>query len=880
MSEVPTAELPAPRPGPAGALRVPGRKTAVPELPPEFVPRPGLLDRLDEARAAQLVVVSAPAGYGKTLLLADWVRHRAGPRTAWVSVDADDDDPRRLWSAVLAALTALPGVGPDSPLRHATEASGGTGDVVDRLGEALDVLDPPVHLVLDDLQELTARRPVRDLARLAARRPAGLRLVLSSRVDPPIALPRLRLEGRLHETRADRLRFGMDDTVTLLSKAGLDLSTEQVALLHTRTEGWVAGLRLAALALRRSDDPEAFLVEFSGDERSIAEYLTGEILSGLADDAQDFLRAVSVCSVLPTALAVELSGRPDAGHVLDEMGHETALVERAGPGEHRVHTLLRSYLRANLHRHRPALHRHLQTVAACWWAERAEHLHALRHAEQAGDARVLTQLLHRSAVPLLVSGELGALRRTVAAVGTAARSADPWLAVVSAIVHLEERALPAAAAELQHARHAWPSTPGPELEALRSSAGLLARSLGLPIDATAPAPGTDAVEPELEALLHVSRAAAELSPDGHGDLDVALAALDRCAALATVHDLGRLEVQSGTLRAAVAAARRDHRGMVAAAEVAVAAALRHGLHPSRWSADAEAVLAYADLLDGDPSGSRTRSESALTAPDTIPPETACALHAVHGAALADEGERSRGAAELQAARRELGDGPAPPALRAALGVLEHRAALLQGNTAVASEVTGWLAGHVGHVGEVLLLQAWTEALAGRHEAARAAVAPIRAAAVPVLLPDTLIEAHLVEAEAALESDDGAQGRAALGTALAVGESIGVVRPFAFAGERTRRLLADRARPGPATTFETRLAAARGAVRAEPAAVLSERELVVLALLPSLLSAGEIAAELTVSVNTVKSHIRSIYAKLSVSTRREAVRQAHERGLLA
>jgi LuxR family maltose regulon positive regulatory protein len=533
-----------------------------------------------------------------------------------------------------------------------------------------------------------------------------------------------------------------------------------------------------------------------------------------------------------------------------------------------------------VHRHRPAVHQRLQTVAACWWAERGEHLHALRHAERAGDDRLLTQVLRRSAVRLLVDGELVALRRSLVALGAAARGADPWLALISAIVHLEERALPPAAAELQQARRAWPSTPGPELEALRGSAELLARSLGLPINATAPAQAADAVAPELEALLHVSRAAAHLSPGGHGDPEVALAELDRCAALAAAHDVGRLEVQTSTFRAAVAAARDDYRGMVAAAEEAVAAALRHSLHRSRWSADAVAVLAYADLLDGDPNRSRTRAESALTAPDTIPSATACALHAVHGAALADQGERSQGATELRAARRELGDAPAPPELCAAIGVLEHRTALLQGNMTVAAEVAGWLEAHVGPVGEVLLLQAWTDAVGGRHEAARAAVAPVRAAAVPVLLPHTLIEAHLVEAEAALENDDGARGRAALDAALAVGETIGVVRPFAFAGPRTRRLLTDRVPPGPVTTFGTRVAAALHAIHAEPAAVLSERELVVLALLPSLLNAGEIASELTVSVNTIKSHIRSIYAKLSVSTRREAVQRAYERGLLA
>jgi LuxR family maltose regulon positive regulatory protein len=872
------------RAGRGHAVRIPGGKTAVPELPAEYVPRPALLDRLDAAGAAQLVVVSAPAGYGKTLLLADWVRNRAAADTAWVSVDADDDDPGRFWSAVLAALAALPSLPADSAVRRAVQPDGPghkvpDGDVLDWLGEALDVVDPPVRLVLDDLQELTAQRPLRELARLVARRPAGLRLVLSSRVDPPLALPRLRLEGRLHEIRAEQLRFGVADTVTLLRSAGLDLAPAEVALLQARTDGWVAALRLAALALGRSEDPAAFLVQFSGDERSIADYLTGEILSGLADDAQDFLRAVSVCSVLPTALAVSLSGRPDAGHLLDEMGHETALVERAGPGEHRIHALLRSYLRANLHRHRPALHQRLQTVAACWWAERGEHVHALRHAERAGDEKRLAQLLRRSAVPLLIGADLTPLRRALTAVGPTARGADPWLSLVSAITHLDERAFAAAAVDLQHARLTWPSTPDRELEVLRSTAELLAPGTHTQDAAVPPLSdyGPPDVRQELTALLHLSRAAAELFPDGHGDLDVALAQLKECSLLATAHDLGRVEVQSSTLVATVATLRCDHRGMVAAAEEASAAALRHNLHPSRWSACATGMLAYADLLEGDPAGARARVDGALAAPDAIPPEAAYALRAVRGAALADEGERDRGAAELRTARRELGDAQAPRVLCAALGALEHRTTLLQGNIPAAAGILEWLEDRVGRPGEVLLLQAWTDTVAGRHEAARAVVDPVRAFTVPVLLPHTLLEVHLLDVEAALDSGDDAGARAALGAALAAAGAIGVVRPFALAGPRTLRLLADRTRPTGSRELEARLTTL--AVCAEPAAVLSERELVVLGLLPSLRGAGEIATELTVSVNTVKSHIRSIYAKLEVSTRREAVQRASERGLL-
>src|SRR3954451_22730937 len=183
------------------------------------------------------------------------------------------------------------------------------------------------------------------------------------------------------------------------------------------------------------------------------------------------------------------------------------------------------------------------------------------------------------------------------------------------------------------------------------------------------------------------------------------------------------------------------------------------------------------------------------------------------------------------------------------------------------------------MGESLLIKAWTETAAGRWDMVRTIVARLLEPGTPLLLPSTRVEAHLLEAEAALHADDEATGRAALQTALAEGEALGIARPFALAGPRTQELLAARERLNGSGRFAAQVAAARAAVVPDVAVPLSEREMAVMALLPSLLSAREIADEFTVSVNTVKSHIRSIYAKLGVSTRRDAVRRAQERGLV-
>jgi len=862
--------------------RIPAGKSVVPELPLAFTPRPRLRQRLEAATADQVVVVSAPAGSGKTLLLADWVRTSRRPETAWVSLDADDNDPRRFWSAVIASLRALTSMTEEGGLQPvAGEAALRRGvDLVEELADTLDALVTPVRLVLDDVHELTGPEVLRDLSRLIRRRPAGLRLVLASRSDPPISIPRLRLEGRLHELRADVLRFTLEDATALLEGTGLELTPPQVSVLHARTEGWAAGLRLAALALRRTEDTAAFLSDFSGDERSVAEYLTGEILDGLSWDTQDFLRVASVCSPLPAALAAELSAHADADRMLDALRQETALIERASPGNYRIHPLLRSYLVADLARQRPERFRQLQASAARWWYERDEPVHALRHAERSGDRELIAALVQRSGIALLLEGDLGPLRRALAAVGTDARTTNPWLALTAAITHLDARALPAAAAELENARRAWPETPSAGLEALRASALLLAVGLGLDVGSFPPTRNDpNRSDPEVEALLHASRGAAEFGHPGGADVDLARAELEQALELAGAHDLGYLEVQSLSMLATLAAMQGDLRLMATTAERAVAVAVRRGRHPSAWSAAPMSLLAYAELLRGDPTSAAARAEQSLGTWDPVPPEAAYTLHAVHGAAVADLGRRPVGLAEIRAARAEFGDTPAPPSMLAGLALLEHRVALLTGNLEAAAQVATWLRARVPEAGENLLLQAWAETAAGRYEAARVVVAPLHKSTVPVLLPQTRVEACLVDAEAALQAGDRPAGRAALEAALAEAETVGVVRPFALAGPRTQGLLSERAAANGRGPFAAQVAAARATVVAVPAALLSERELAVLALLPSLLNAREIADEFTVSVNTVKSHIRSIYAKLGVSSRRDAVLSAHDRGLL-
>ena len=229
---------------------VPGVKIAVPRLPPEFVVRSELRAELDAGAAADVALVCAPPGYGKTLLLADWSRTSTAVDTAWVGVDRGDNDPQRLWSSVVAAVAGCSSVPQHSRL-HDPRAwqHGARPEFIGELADTLQALPGPIRLILDDVHELGDPQVLHGVQSFIQAKPASVQLVLSSRFDLPLSLPRLRLAGRLKELRARQMSFTLGQAAELLGDSGLRLSPPQVEVLHRRTGGWVAGLRLAALGM-------------------------------------------------------------------------------------------------------------------------------------------------------------------------------------------------------------------------------------------------------------------------------------------------------------------------------------------------------------------------------------------------------------------------------------------------------------------------------------------------------------------------------------------------------------------------------------------------------------------------------------------------------
>jgi LuxR family maltose regulon positive regulatory protein len=738
-----------------------------------------------------------------------------------------------------------------------------------------------VRLVLDDAHHLRSPDTLRGLHLLLRHRLDTVRLVIASRFDPTLPVARLRLEERLCELRTAQLSFSPEETAALAERCGLHLTARQTAVLHARTDGWAAGIRLAALPLRDHPSPDLFLAAFSGDERPVADYLAGEVFSHISEEEGDILRRTSISDPIPIPLATELSGRADAADVLSALERSNGLVVATGAHrtEFRIQELMRTYLTADLYRHGPAAAAQLHRQAAAWWAAQSRPVEALRHAAQAGDSTLLTTLLHRWAADLVARGEHTELLRALGAAEGGHTPTDAWLPLVSAQIHLGNGDHRAARADLDRATLMNADHDDADFDHFSTATSGL---VGLA--APAPGPATAPVDPALAALTFTGRGAARIfavPADGPTDAAAALGDLEAALALASEHHFGLLEVQCLCLIGTAAEVAGDHRRATDAADAAIAAATTHGWHDSPWTAAAYAVLAHACLTRAAPARALHVSvEGLLVAPADQDPAVRFALRCAHGGARFDIGDRPAGLLEVQQAHAELNGTAVPLPVTAWSALLEHRAALLLDSPAAVATAASRLAARGGAEGELAIMRAWCEAAAGSPHTARAAIAPLLDGSVQPSLPSTVVEAWLVEVWAALRLSDRPAARQALQAALVRAEPMDALRPFALAGLGVRVLLVDQlggARDPAAFAF--RCLAARRRVRQPAAPELSAREQDVLAELVSLSNLGEIADELEVSVNTIKSHVRAIYGKLGVNTRRTAVLTGLERGLL-
>src|SRR5262245_17407819 len=435
-------------------------KLHVPRPQPGFVPRPRLVQALGDGLARGVVLVCAPAGFGKTALLAEWADGGRYP-LVWLGLDRGDSDPARFWRYVLAALDRVrPGLaGRMGPLLGPPAPRSFEGLVTALINElAADPGPDQVMLVLDDYQLIDSEQVHESLAFLLENLPPGLHLVLASRTDPPLPLARQRGRGQLAELRAAELRFtGQEAAALLADAAGPELSPAAVAALVARTEGWAAGLQLAGLSLRGHADAAGFVAGFSGSHRFVLDYLTDEVLERQDGQTGAFLLETSVLDRRSGELCNAVTGRAGGQAMLEQVeGAGLFLVpldeER---GWWRYHHLFADLLRARLQRDQPGRVPELHRAAAAWSDQHDLADDAIRHALAAGDAAWAARLIERHVDALMFHNEQATLQRRIETLPAELVRSRPRLLLVQTWIAQWAGQVEAAGRLLDAAEHAF-----------------------------------------------------------------------------------------------------------------------------------------------------------------------------------------------------------------------------------------------------------------------------------------------------------------------------------------------------------------------------------------------------------------------------------------
>jgi len=442
---------------------------------PRLIDRGDLLAALDRASARKVTIISAPAGSGKTSLLRAWAdRPGQRHRLAVVQVHRDQHDAQDFWLALLGAVRHASGTtsGAEPP---AATLEFNAQTMADRVLAELAAHRGRLILVIDDLHELNAPGALTQLTRLLTDLPPDVHAVLATRRDLRLRLHQLRLAGELAEIRAAELRFTERETRELLAASGIALSEAGTALLHQRTEGWAAGLRLAALSMAGHPDPERFVQEFSGTSRTVAEYLLAEMLERQPGEVQDLLLRTSLLDRVNAELADLLTGRPGSERILLELEDANAFVVSLDPERtwFRYHHLFADLLQLELRRTQPAELAPLHGAAAGWFAAHGYPVEAIRHTQAAQDWNQAARLLSEYFLGLVMDGQGATAHELLAGFPADLVAADPELVVLMAIDELFRRSLTAAERYLARAKQEMTSVPADRREGFQVNLAIM-----------------------------------------------------------------------------------------------------------------------------------------------------------------------------------------------------------------------------------------------------------------------------------------------------------------------------------------------------------------------------------------------------------------------
>ena len=867
-------------------------KLSRPGPPPKLVLRPGLVERLDTGLHRKLTLISAPAGFGKTTLVSAWAAG-SDRQVAWLSLDERDNDPTRFLIYLVAAVRTIADITGGAALLEMLQSPQPppTESILTALLNAIALRPDNLVLVFDDYHVIDARPVDTAVSFFLEHLPSQLRVIIATREDPQLSLARLRGGGQLSELRVNDLRFASSEAAAFLNQAmGLNLSADDVAVLETRTEGWIAGLQLAALSLEGNPDATSFIQSFTGSHRFVLDYLLEEVLQRQSTSIQTFLLRTSILDQLCGPLCDAVLQQPRAaGQATLEYLERANLFLVALDNErrwYRYHHLFADLLRQRLHHPSAALTGDaapeevidLHRRASQWYEDQGLEIEAFHHAAAANDVARAERLIEGQGVPLQFRGAGAPVLKWLESLPMPVLDARPglWVTYATALFFggrptAVEQKLQAAEAALQAAN--------PD-QAHRDLVGRIAS-----IRAT-----LAIIQHDAPTIITQSHRALEYLDNGN--LPIRIAATytlgyahqlqgDRVAASEAFAEVLRISPPFRDSIYTIAATLSL--GQVQEADNQLAAATGTfervvqlaGDPPRTIAAEAHLGLARIAYEWNDLRAAQAHGQDCLQLTRQIDSVDTFASYAVFVARLRLAQGDVAGAVAMLAEADEFVHQHNFGFRVADLAGARVLTLLRQGNLAAAAQLAAAY--------ELPLSQARVQLAMGDTAAALAVLDRWRRHVEAKAWADERLKVLVLQAIALQAHGDADRAVELLVDALACAEPGGFVRSFADEGEPMRRLLAAAAASGRMTDYIGRLLAVFGTLEERPPAQalrdpLSPRELEVLRLIAQGLSNREIGQQLFLALDTVKGHNRKIFGKLQVQRRTEAVVRARQLGL--
>jgi LuxR family maltose regulon positive regulatory protein len=864
-------------------------KLFIPPTRPELVSRPRLIARLNEGLHRKLTLISAPAGYGKTTLLSEWIPK--SPRyVTWLSLDDVDNDPTRFWTYIIASLQGLrPDLGNEALALLQSPQPPKITSILTTLINEIATFPDSFAIVLDDYHVIDTKSVDKALTFLLKNLPPQMHLIITSREDPNLPLALLRARGQLTELRITDLRFTPSEAAEFLNQVmDLNLSAEDITALETRTEGWIAGLQLAAISMQGHQDAANFIKSFTGSHHFVMDYLVEEVLGQQPERVQTFLLRTSILDRLCGPLCDTLTDQEDGQATLEYLQQANLFIVPLDNVRrwYRYHHLFADLLRKRLHQKKPAGVAELNRRASIWYEENGLEIEAFQHAAAANDIERAVRLIEGKGMPLQFRGAMAPVMNWLASLPTTELDARPslWVTYASALTMLGQ---PTSRVEeiLQAAEAALDAATLESAEQDERTRDLIGQIASIRAMLAIP-------QNQVETIVTQSRRALEyLRPDNLPVRTTATWTLgyahqlqgDRAAAIRDYTEAISISQASGNAMITIAAT--TCLGQVQEAENQLYMAAESFRRVLQLAGDPSLPAACEAHLG------LARISYQWNNLDAAQQHGQQSLHL----ALQMENVNTPAAGWAMLGRLKFAQGDAAGATvllsKGEQFLRQHHSAHRMSEVTAAQVLSLLNQGDLKEAADLAekhglpISQARVHLARGDPPSALVILEPLRQEAEAKGWQDKRLAVMVLQAVAHQAHGEKEQAVQVLGEALALAEPGGFIRIFVDEGPPMLLLLQETAKHGTASNYVRQLLKAFGETEVKtPVAQhliepLTERELEVLRLLATYLKGPEIARELMVSLNTMRTHTKNIYNKLGVNNRQAAVRRAKELDLL-